>query len=117
MFNVCVDALIREWLWRTIDKEATHGRFAGASREIVAFFVDNRLVRSRDLVWLQGTLNILVTLFEIISLRTNPDKTKVMCASLGIFIYPTQKRCTRRNSTDQSIPPQSIIGWIATSVA
>jgi hypothetical protein len=46
MFNVCVDAVIREWLWRMIDKEAAHGRFAGASREIVTFFVDNRLVRS-----------------------------------------------------------------------
>jgi hypothetical protein len=31
-----------------IDEEAAHGRFAGASREIVAFFVDGRLVRSRD---------------------------------------------------------------------
>ncbi len=48
MFNVCVDAVIREWLWRMIDKEAAHGRFANASREIVAFFVDNRLVGSRD---------------------------------------------------------------------
>jgi hypothetical protein len=48
MFNVCVDAVIREWLWRPIDKEATHGRFAGTSREIVAFFVDHGLVRSRD---------------------------------------------------------------------
>ena len=25
MFNVCVDAVIREWLWRTIDKEALTG--------------------------------------------------------------------------------------------
>jgi hypothetical protein len=33
------------------------------------------LVGSRDHVC---TLNILVTLFESISLRTNPDKTKVM---------------------------------------
>jgi hypothetical protein len=38
MFNVCVDAVIREWLQRTIDEEAAHRRFAGASREIVAFF-------------------------------------------------------------------------------
>jgi hypothetical protein len=75
MFNVCVDAVIREWLWRTIDKEAAHGRFAGASREIVVFFVDNGLVRSRDPVWLQSTLNVLITLFESIGLRMNPDKT------------------------------------------
>ncbi len=48
MFNACVNAVIREWLQRMIDKEAAHGRFAGASREIVAFFVDDRLVGSRD---------------------------------------------------------------------
>ncbi len=40
--------MIREWLWRTMNKEAAHGIFVEASREIVAFFVDNGLVRSRD---------------------------------------------------------------------
>ncbi len=39
MFNVCVDAVIREWLRRMMDKEAAHGRFAEASREIVAFLL------------------------------------------------------------------------------
>jgi hypothetical protein len=39
MFNVCVDAVIREWLWMTMNKEAAHGRFAEASREIVAFLL------------------------------------------------------------------------------
>jgi hypothetical protein len=68
MFNVRADAVIREWLWRMIDKEAAHGRFAGASREIMAFFVDNGLVGSRDPVWLQGTINVLVTLFESINI-------------------------------------------------
>jgi hypothetical protein len=63
MFNVCVNAVIREWLWRTIDEEAVHGRFAGVSREIVAYFVDNGLVGSRDPVCLQSALNVLVTLF------------------------------------------------------
>ncbi len=76
MFNG-VDAVVREWLWRTMDKEAAHGRFAEASREIVtvAFFVDNGLVGSRDHVWLQSALDVLVILFESIGLRTNPDKT------------------------------------------
>jgi hypothetical protein len=54
MFNVCVDAVIREWLYRTIDEEATHCRFSGASREIVAFFVDGGLVGSRDPVRVKG---------------------------------------------------------------
>ncbi len=75
--------MIREWLWRTIDNKAVHGRFAEASREIVVFFVDNGLVGSRDPVWLQSTLDILVILFESIGLRTNPDKTKVMTCIPG----------------------------------
>jgi hypothetical protein len=60
MFNVCVNAVIREWLRRTIDKKAAHGRFEGARRETVAFFVDDGLVGSRDPIWLQGALNVLV---------------------------------------------------------
>jgi hypothetical protein len=83
MFNVCVDAVIREWLWRMMDKEAAHGRFVEASRKIVAFFVDNGLVGSRDPIWLQSALDIFVILFESICLRTNPDKTKVMTCVPG----------------------------------
>jgi hypothetical protein len=83
MCNVCVNAVIREWLRRTIDNKAVHGRFAEASREIVAFFVDDRLVRSRDPIWLQSALDVLVILFESISLRTNTDKTKVMTCIPG----------------------------------
>jgi hypothetical protein len=78
MFNVCVDAVIREWLHWTLGEEAAQGRFEEASREIVAFFVDDWLVGSRNPVWLQSALQVLVILFESIGLRTNPDKTKVI---------------------------------------
>ncbi len=72
-----------------------HGRFAEASREIVAFFVDDGLVGSRDPIWLQGALDVLVTLFESIGLRTNPDKTKVMtCMQQYGPVNPTAK-CRR----------------------
>jgi hypothetical protein len=83
MFNVCVDAVIREWLQKMMDEEAANGIFAEASREIVAFFVDDGLVGSRDPVWLQGALNVLAILFESISLRMNLDKTKVMMCTPG----------------------------------
>ncbi len=66
-----------------MNEEAAHGTFAEASREIVAFFVDDGLVGSRDPIWLQGALNVLVKLFESIGLRTNPDKTKVMTCIPG----------------------------------
>ncbi len=92
MFNVCVDAVIREWLWRTMNIEAALGIFVEASREIVAFFVDNGLVGLREPVWLQGALNVLVKLFESIGLRTNPDKMKVMmCIPGTIWVAHTEE--------------------------
>jgi hypothetical protein len=83
MFNVCVDVVIREWLCRTIDEEATGGVFSVACKEIVAFFVDDGLVGSRDPIWLQSALDILITLFIGIGLRTNPDNSKVMTCIPG----------------------------------
>ncbi len=83
MFNVCVDAMIREWLRRTINEDAASRVFSEACREIVAFFVDDELVGSRDPIWLQSTMEVLVTLFEDIGLRMNHDKTKVMTCVLG----------------------------------
>ena len=71
MFNVCV-----EWFRWTIGKEATHGEFAVMCREIVAFFVDDWLVRLRDLVWLQSALNIPVTLFKASSSGQTLTKIK-----------------------------------------
>jgi hypothetical protein len=50
---------------------------------IVVFFVDSGLVRSRDPVWLQSALNVLVNLFESIGLRTNPEKTRVITCHPG----------------------------------
>jgi hypothetical protein len=51
-----------------------------------------QLVGSRDPVWLQRTLDILVTLIESIGLRTNSDKTKVMtCIAGKIWVALTDK--------------------------
>ena len=63
-----------------------------ACTEIVAFFVDGGLVGSRDLVWLQSAVDILVTLFESIGLRTISDKTNVMtCVSGKIGVAHTKE--------------------------
>jgi hypothetical protein len=45
---------------------------------LVAFYVDDGLIASRDPVWLQESFDILVGLFEWIGLFTNAAKTKVM---------------------------------------
>ncbi len=75
------------------DEQRSRSRdIAEASREIVAFFVDNWLVGSRNPVWLQGALDVLVNLFESIGLRTNPDKTKVMtCVPGNIRVAHTEE--------------------------
>jgi hypothetical protein len=99
MFNVCVDAVIREWLWRMLSKEAAHGRFEKECRETVAFFVNDQLVRSSNPIWLQSTLDVLVILFESIGLRISPDKKKVMtcipeniCVAHTKEVYHTQQK-------------------------
>ncbi len=74
---------MREWLCWMINNEAAGGVFSEACREIIAFFVDNRLVGLGDHVRLQSAMDFFVTLFEGIGLRTNPDKTKVMICIPG----------------------------------
>ncbi len=50
---------------------------------LVAFYVDNGLIASRDPVWLQESFDILIGLFERIGLFTNAAKTKVMTCIPG----------------------------------
>jgi hypothetical protein len=50
---------------------------------LVAFYINNGLIASRDPVWLQELFDILIGLFERIRLFTNASKTKVMVCILG----------------------------------
>jgi hypothetical protein len=45
---------------------------------LVAFYVDDGLITSRDPVWLQESFDVLIELFERIGLFTNSAKTKLM---------------------------------------
>jgi hypothetical protein len=84
--------VIREWLHWTINEEAAGWVFSEACREIVAVFLDNGWVGLRDHVWLQSAMDVLVTLFEGIGLRMNPDKTKVMtCVPGNIQVAHTKE--------------------------
>jgi hypothetical protein len=54
MFNVCVDAMVREWLHQMLGEEAARDGLGDRVAEIlVAFYVDDGLIASRDPVWLQ----------------------------------------------------------------
>jgi hypothetical protein len=79
MFNVCVDAVVREWLCQTLDKVvARDGIGNQVAKILVAFYVNDGLIASRDPFWLQESFDILIGLFERIGLFKNASKTKVM---------------------------------------
>ncbi len=49
MFNVCVDAVVKEWLHQAIgDDAAREGIGDDVVKWLVAFYIDNGLVASRD---------------------------------------------------------------------
>jgi hypothetical protein len=84
MFNVCVDAVVREWLCQTLDEDAARdGTGDQVAEMLVVFYVNDGLIASRDPVWLQELFDILIGLFERIGLFTNASKTKVMVCTLG----------------------------------
>ncbi len=84
MFNVCVDAVVREWLQQCQGDSAAWMGIGEAVRDhVVAFFVDNRLVVARCPEWLQSSFTILIHLFECIGLKMNAAKTKVMTCLPG----------------------------------
>ncbi len=84
MFNVCVDAIVREWLCQMLDKDiARDGTGNQAAKILVAFYVDDGLIASCDPFGLQELFDILIRLFEQIRLFTNVSKTKVMVCIPG----------------------------------
>ncbi len=79
MFNVCVNAVVREWLQQCLgDNAAMLGIGEAVHDHVVAFFVDDGLVAARCLEWLQSSFTILINLFKLIGLKTNATKTKGM---------------------------------------
>ena len=84
MLNVCVNAVVREWLQQVLGDDAAQGGLGEAVHDYaVTFFVDNRLVAVRCPEWLQSSFTNLVNLFEPVGLRTYVAKTKVMTCLPG----------------------------------
>ena len=64
MFNVCVDAVVREWLHQTLgEKVARDGLGDGVAEILVAFYVDVRLIASREF----GHRNSLISLSDYLN--------------------------------------------------
>jgi hypothetical protein len=73
--------------------------------------VNNGLVGSRDPIWLQSALNVLVILFESIGLRKNPDKTKVMtCIPGNICVAHTNE--AYRAQQKRPVNPTANRHWV-----
>ncbi len=85
LFNVVVDAVVREWCHRILDKKATRDglTMAQSTTQMVSFYVDGGVLSARDPVWLQSALKILITLFEQVGLKMNTKKTQVMTCIPG----------------------------------
>ena len=108
---MCVDAVVREWLHQTLGEEVAHDGIGDRVADIlVAFFVDDGLVASRDPVWLQESFDILIGLFERIGLFTNAAKTKVMtCIPGRIQEGYTKEGCADYKSRTVTAANRSVI--------
>lgn len=105
LFNLLVDAVTREWLVQVLGDEANTEWGRQTRRALCAFFyVDDAFLASRNPVFLQGALDVLVNLFDRVGLRTNTKKTKAMTfvpgkirTRLSVASYTRSKSGTTTN--------------------
>ena len=84
IFNIMVDAVVREWMRRLLSDDACANGYGYAVWAFLAiFYADDAFVAARDPVKLQRALDILVDLFERVGLRINTEKTKAMASVPG----------------------------------
>ena len=84
IFNIMVDAIVREWLYQVLGTEAARYAYCKAIHMLMAIvYDDNPLLASRDPKLLQEMLDIIIGLFERVGLQTNTTKMKVMICVPG----------------------------------
>ncbi len=85
LFNILVDALVREWFWQLQESgEYKEDELFGMMAALFAiFYVDDAYLASWDAGFLQHALDILVDLFKRVGLQTNTSKTMVMICTPG----------------------------------
>ena len=84
IFNLMVDAVVREWLRIELGEEASRSGIGYELRSLLAaFYADDGLLASRDPVLLQRAMKSLVELFERVGLITNTKKTEAMTCLPG----------------------------------
>ncbi len=85
LFNIMVDAVVREWLHILREEMDMEGEELDKTMEALfaIFYVDNAYIAARDPVFLQLTIDFLVTIFEPIGLKTKIKKTQAMACTPG----------------------------------
>jgi hypothetical protein len=79
IFNIMVDAVVREWLRQIMSDEVAIEGIGDEIRTMLAcFYADDGLVACRDPDLLQRALDALTALFDRVGLRTNTKKTECM---------------------------------------
>ena len=106
IFNTMVDAIVREWLRRTIGNGAMTVVIGEEIRSfLAAFYADDGLIQSRDPARLQTSLNTLVSLFKRVGLRTNTLKTKTMVCVAGRI-----RTCQSRQLYKERMEGHAVVG-------
>ena len=84
IFNVMVDAIIREWLRLVLGEEVAKSGLGERIRQfLVAFYADDGLIQSYRPGLLQEAFDELISLFERVGLVTNTQKNKAMTCIPG----------------------------------
>ena len=77
LFNVMVDAVVREWLRQVLGNKAAKSGYGDKVQNFLAlFYVDDGYIAYRNKKQLQEALDILIGLFERAGLVTNVTKRK-----------------------------------------
>jgi hypothetical protein len=85
LFNVMVDAVVREWLQILKDKSGFKGEKLDEMMDapFAIFCVDDAYIAARDPAFLQRAIDGLFSTFECVGLVTNICKTKAMICTPG----------------------------------
>ena len=84
LFNILVDAVVREWLFQVLGEEAArHGYGNAVAYFLSLFYVDDAIIADRDPDRLQASAQLLADLFARVGLGTNTVKTKAMTCIPG----------------------------------
>ena len=106
LFNVMVNAVVREWLRQVLGDESAKSGYGDHVRNFLAlFYVDDGYIASQNKEQLQEALDILIGLFEHAGPVTNVTKTKAMTCIPGYIrtrlsdnVYAGNLQASRRRS-------------------